>query len=278
MPRAFISYSHKDKEYAHKLADELSRNKIEVWIDDRIDYGAQWPHVIQSNLEGCPIFILLMSAHSYRSTWVQNELAFAQLKGKAIYPLLLEGEGWLSVASIQYADVRNGQLPPEQFIRAIREMQPVAGSESHYDPRCAKREEIVNVIRQNWRSKGSFLEAGLYTLICADQDQEYSILAYLQNDALLRQYNPTLYTRYRAIKRTIQNDDDSLGVRSASLKEEAKLKEENNFQLHWEWDTFPDQAELELVADALLEAHEKLKIPLEKISIRRSEKLGGDLY
>ena len=39
MPEVFVSYSHKDSEYAQRLADELRRYAIDVWIDDRIDYG-----------------------------------------------------------------------------------------------------------------------------------------------------------------------------------------------------------------------------------------------
>ena len=45
MAHVFISYSHKDKEYARKLADELKRRGIDAWIDDRIDY--------RNNLAAC---------------------------------------------------------------------------------------------------------------------------------------------------------------------------------------------------------------------------------
>lgn len=39
MSHIFISYSHKDSEYAHKLADALKEAGFEVWIDGRSDYG-----------------------------------------------------------------------------------------------------------------------------------------------------------------------------------------------------------------------------------------------
>ena len=47
MPYIFISYSHTDSKYAHRLAEALEQHGVSVWIDDRIDYGTQWPHVIQ---------------------------------------------------------------------------------------------------------------------------------------------------------------------------------------------------------------------------------------
>lgn len=115
----FISYSHKDSEFTHKLAAEIERYDIPVWIDDRIDYGTRWPHVIQEKIDTCKAFLLIMSDHSRQSEWVNNELVYAQSKGKKIYPLLLKGDVWLSVASIQYADVRNSQMPKEAFFKAL---------------------------------------------------------------------------------------------------------------------------------------------------------------
>lgn len=46
MGHIFISYSHKDLSYIHKLAEALVNEGFEVWIDDRIDYGDEWPMVI----------------------------------------------------------------------------------------------------------------------------------------------------------------------------------------------------------------------------------------
>lgn len=47
MPYIFVSYSHEDKEYAHRLEEALKLKGFEVWLDDRIDYGTQWPEEIE---------------------------------------------------------------------------------------------------------------------------------------------------------------------------------------------------------------------------------------
>ena len=117
----FISYSHKDSDYAHKLAAEIEKYDIPVWIDDRIDYAARWPHVIQEKIDPCKAFILIMSDDARESEWVNHELTYSQSKGKKIYPLLLEGDVWLSVASIQYVNVRNRSLPEEFFFKNLIE-------------------------------------------------------------------------------------------------------------------------------------------------------------
>ena len=126
MSYIFISYSHKDSGYAHKLAESLKERDFEVWIDDRIDYGTQWPHVIQENLDGCSAFIIIMTPRSYQSEWVQNELSRAKRKRKPVFPLLLEGsEPWLSVEATQYCDVRGGKLPPAHFYSRLASVVPV---------------------------------------------------------------------------------------------------------------------------------------------------------
>ena len=117
----FISYSHKDSDYTHKLAEEMERHNIPVWIDDRIDYGTRWPHVIQEKIDTCSAFVLIMSDNARASDWVNNELTYAIGKGKKIFPLLLKGDTWLAVASIQHADVRNRRLPQEAFYKTVRD-------------------------------------------------------------------------------------------------------------------------------------------------------------
>jgi len=125
MSYIFISYSHEDKEYAHRLEGELQRQRFDTWLDDRIDYGSQWPEEIEDRLDGCKVLILIMTPRSKRSEWVQNELNRAKRKKKKIYPLLLEGdEPWLSVEATQYVDVRDGNLPPSAFFDTLARVVP----------------------------------------------------------------------------------------------------------------------------------------------------------
>ncbi len=115
------------------MADVLLARGFEVWIDARLDYGSQWPHEIQKQLDNCSAFIVIMSPRSYASEWVQSELQRAKRKLKPVFPLLLEGdEPWLSVESTQFYDVRGGKLPDERFFSAIEQVafrgQPAVGT------------------------------------------------------------------------------------------------------------------------------------------------------
>lgn len=120
MGHLFISYSHKDKDYVHRLADFLQDRNFEVWIDDRIDYGTRWPVVIEDAIDHCESFVLIASESARQSEWVQNEVARASRLRKPFFPLLLDGGPWLSFESTQYHDVRGGKLPDEKFINNLR--------------------------------------------------------------------------------------------------------------------------------------------------------------
>ena len=135
MGHIFISYSHKDTEYAHGLANNLQKTGLKIWIDERLDYGSQWPQEIQKQLDACDAFIIIMTPRSFASEWVQSELQRAKRKLKPIFPLLLEGdEPWLSVESTQFYDVRGEKLPDEKFYSAIRRTVSVSPNDTtlHY--------------------------------------------------------------------------------------------------------------------------------------------------
>lgn len=131
MRHIFISYSHQDSAYAHALAANLQGMGFETWIDERLDYGSQWPHELQKQLDSCAAFIIIMSPRSYTSEWVQSELQRAKRKLKPIFPLLLEGEEpWLSVESTQYYDVRGEKFPDAKFYSALGKVISVPQGES----------------------------------------------------------------------------------------------------------------------------------------------------
>jgi hypothetical protein len=143
MGHIFISYSHKDTDYAHGLANNLQSIGFEIWIDERLDYGSQWPLEIQKQLDSCDAFILIMSPRSFASEWVQSELQRAKRKLKPIFPMLLEGdEPWLSIESTQFFDVRGGRIPDEKFYRAVKR----AVSTDPGDPTLMQSDMVVKSV------------------------------------------------------------------------------------------------------------------------------------
>lgn len=137
MSHIFISYSHQDKKYAHKLRRHLLDQGFDAWIDDRIDYGSHWSQEIEKQLRGSAAFILIMSSNSYKSDWVQNELSFARKLKKPIFPLLLEGDVWWHLHTTQYVDVKDEKLPPVKFFILLAEIVSQHKMNAHWAEKSA---------------------------------------------------------------------------------------------------------------------------------------------
>lgn len=131
MSYIFISYSKQNKDYAGSLADRLLSLGFDVWIDDRIDYGEDWWREIVKAIRGCAAFIVIMTPESEASRWVQREVTLADSQQKPAFPLLLAGDPDLSTSDewsiyvrTQYADVRHGGFPPEDYLKRVANLVP----------------------------------------------------------------------------------------------------------------------------------------------------------
>ncbi len=148
MGHIFISYSHKDSSYVHRLAEALKQEGFEVWIDDNIQYGSEWPRVVTRNLDASDGVIVVLSNNSLESDMVQNEVTRAREKKKPIFPLLLDGDNWLIVQAKQFVDVRDSSLPTEKFYRRLEEITPRKMGE-HEAKQKAEREATEKAMREN---------------------------------------------------------------------------------------------------------------------------------
>ena len=79
---AFISYAHEDKEFAEKIAGELRKLGVDVWLDKwEIKAGDSLiEKIFMEGLAKCDVFLILISSSSINSKWVQEELNHAIIK------------------------------------------------------------------------------------------------------------------------------------------------------------------------------------------------------
>ena len=118
----FISHSSKDKTYARKLENELRNRDFNVWVDDQqLRRSIRWPAELEQAIKACSVLIVILTPNvSDSDAWVYDEIAVAKKLGKPIIRLLLEGKEYFSLASSQYTDVTNGQIPPEMFFETLK--------------------------------------------------------------------------------------------------------------------------------------------------------------
>ncbi len=81
-PNVFLSYSHSDKEFAVKLAEDLRKQGIDIWIDKwEIQPGDSIiQKIFLQGLANTDFFLILLSSESIRSKWVAEELNAAIVK------------------------------------------------------------------------------------------------------------------------------------------------------------------------------------------------------
>ena len=97
IPKIFISYSHKDREFLNQLTMDLEKAGMSVWVDEKkIKVGDPISQKVEEGITGCDYFCLVISGHSGKSKWVDREYRTAlnrQLSSNTtlkILPLIIE--------------------------------------------------------------------------------------------------------------------------------------------------------------------------------------------
>jgi hypothetical protein len=125
--RVFICYSRKDENFALKLAKNLKRKGIPVWLDQwDIPSGSNWNRTIETTLKECAKLLLILSPSSVESDEVQCEWLSVLGEGKTIVPILYQPcRIPVRLKSIQYIDFTSRSPDDkealEQISKALKE-------------------------------------------------------------------------------------------------------------------------------------------------------------
>lgn len=89
----FISYSSKDKQFVANLTRLLEEMFVKYWkAPDMIPTGSSYAKEIPKAIKACKVFLLILSANSQNSIWVEKEVDCAIYYGKEIIPLVIDEE------------------------------------------------------------------------------------------------------------------------------------------------------------------------------------------
>lgn len=89
----FISYHQDARQAALALRAALEKEKISVWMaPDDIKNGFTYASSVPYAIEGCKVFVPILSADSERSVWMPKEIDTAVNSGKIIIPYSLKGQ------------------------------------------------------------------------------------------------------------------------------------------------------------------------------------------
>ena len=77
-PYLFLSYSHKDSEWAVKFIRTVKEAGYRIWYDEGVTPGAEWDEHIAHAIENCGYYIALVSQNFLESSNCLDELKFAR--------------------------------------------------------------------------------------------------------------------------------------------------------------------------------------------------------
>lgn len=85
----FISYAHKDAHFVLPCVEAMKKCGIDLWYDDGIEAGSEWPEFIAQKVVNCSKFVLFVSDAYLASQNCKRELNFAISRKKDILSLYI---------------------------------------------------------------------------------------------------------------------------------------------------------------------------------------------
>ena len=98
----FLSHSAADQQWVQWIAEHASSIDINVYMYEHdIQPGTTIVAKVQSAIDNCQALVVLLTPHSQYSSYVQQEIGFAQAKDKPIIPLVQPGVSQRCLAMLE---------------------------------------------------------------------------------------------------------------------------------------------------------------------------------
>ncbi len=176
----FISYSHNDKEFVDKLAVQLVREKVHVWLDRwELHVGDSLISKVQEAISGASALLVVLSNASVASEWCKKELNSALIreleeKRVVILPILIEDCTIpLFLKEKLYADLRTDF---DQGLQTI--LDAIAKVTNETQGRIDEPEWHTDWAI-DWRKENDHFLVRL-TLVEQTEEQPYSVLSVIE--------------------------------------------------------------------------------------------------
>jgi hypothetical protein len=126
MPNVFISYRSADSVEARQLADDLTAEGHDVWVDqDEVHIGDSIIQKMNEGLEGTTYLVLCLSSSGVNAPWISREWMSTlarQLSGHSVkvLPVRLTGTDLPAIlADIKYADLVTDRAKGLNDLKAV---------------------------------------------------------------------------------------------------------------------------------------------------------------
>ena len=117
----FISHSRLDGVVVERFAALLGRARVDVWMDDSLDYCEEFPQRLVKKVSGSAVFVPVMSPCSEASDWVPRECDEAKSRWRLIMPISLDGHRFGRFEHVHSEVVSGGAALSDKYIHAVHE-------------------------------------------------------------------------------------------------------------------------------------------------------------
>jgi hypothetical protein len=197
--KIFISYNHRDKEWATRLALELGQLPgVDVFIDHwEMSAGQSLLDRIEEGIDQSSFLVVLLSSHSVESKWVRTELQYAffkeQEEGRTwIIPVVIEDcKLPIHVAGRLYVDMKSDSTWEQSFqqlVNVICGRKPFSKLVSEYLKREKDNSPYTDKAKQAGRRL--LLELAKYREMDVEENQRWMLWTLFHK--LLKQYKCTI--------------------------------------------------------------------------------------
>lgn len=139
LPGVFLSHSHFDRHFVNRLADDLRRYGVSVWVDEaEMLVGDSLIEKIRAGIDSMDYLLAVISRYSVKSAWVRREIDVAmtqEIEGRKVkvLPLLVDDcdlPGFLM--GKLYADFRK----PVKYNDGLEMLLKKLGIQMYASPLC----------------------------------------------------------------------------------------------------------------------------------------------
>ncbi|PJG50923.1 hypothetical protein CVM73_33665 [Bradyrhizobium forestalis] len=120
-PYVFVSYAHKNLDFATVVMQFLTSAGVSFWWDDGIQPGSVWDEALEERISNCSLLIACLSTDYQSSKYCRRELKFADLLGKQILPVARDQVIWSDGLRLMFQDLQVTALNSDQSWARLRD-------------------------------------------------------------------------------------------------------------------------------------------------------------
>jgi len=89
-PYVFVCYAHEDSQAVFREISWLREQGINIWYDEGISPGSEWPDELAKAIKGCRVFLYFLSPAASASEHCRREVSFALDQSRVALSLHLQ--------------------------------------------------------------------------------------------------------------------------------------------------------------------------------------------